>query len=81
MLYIPTYPDLPLQSLAHFFGPKATYVDYYRDSQWRTSQLNIVLVVNRAHAVLLRLRPSLLEALVDCPGLDKEIKLQPRLST
>jgi hypothetical protein len=70
MLYIPTYPDLLLQSLAHFFGPKATYVNYYWDGQWRTSQLNIVLVVNRAHAVLLCLHPSLLEVLVDCPGLD-----------
>jgi hypothetical protein len=81
MLYIPTYPDLPLQSLAHIFGPKATYIDYYWDGQWQTSQLDVVLVINRAHAVLLRLRPSLLEALVECPGLDKEIKLQPRLST
>ena len=43
--------------------------------------INVVLVVNRAHAVLLRLCPSFLEALVECSGLDKEIKLQPRLST
>ena len=81
MLYIPTYPDLLLQSLTHIFGPKATYIDYYWDGQWQTSQVNIVLVVNRVHAVLLHLCPSLLKALVECPGLNKEIKLQPRLST
>jgi len=64
-----------------FIGEKNTCVDYYSNGQWQTSQPDIVLTVNKAHTVLIRLRRSLLEPLTDCPGLDDEIKLQPRTSS
>ena len=56
-------------------------MDYYLNGQWQTRQPDIVLTVNKAHTVLIRLRRSLLEPLTDCLGLDDEIKLQPRTSS
>ncbi|KIM77022.1 hypothetical protein PILCRDRAFT_12383 [Piloderma croceum F 1598] len=79
--YIPTYPDLPLQLPVEFIDEKDICVDYYLNGRWQTSQPDVVLTVNKAHTVLIRLCRSLLEPLTDCPGLDDKIKLQPRTSS
>jgi hypothetical protein len=53
------------------------FIEYW-DGQWVMSQLDVIVTVNIAYPVLIRLRPTLIEPLTDCPGLDDELKLQPR---
>lgn len=59
---------------------EGSFIDYWDHGRWVTSGLSVVLTVNIAYHVLLRLRSSLLQPLVDCPGLEEELNAQPRAS-
>jgi len=82
-IYVDTYPDLHLQllseALAFCSHAKGAFINYW-DGRWVSSQLDVVITVNKAYPILIRLRPSL-QALTDCPGLDTQLKCQPRAST
>ena len=57
----------------------SAFIEYW-DSRWVTSQLDVVITVNKAYPILIRLRPSI-QALTDCPGLEEHLKRQPRAFT
>ncbi|KAF7966268.1 hypothetical protein HWV62_39397 [Athelia sp. TMB] len=80
--FIKTYPDLPLKTLLPEFLQlgyrENSYIEYREDSTWMSARPDISITVNSAHTNLLRLAPSLIESLEDCPGLEEALKLQPR---
>jgi hypothetical protein len=82
-IYVDTYPDFHLRSLSETLAfcshTEGAFIDYW-DGRWVTSKLDIAITVNKAYPILIRLRPSL-HALTDCPGLDEQLKRQPRVST
>lgn len=82
-IYVDTYPDFHLRSLSKTLAfcshTEGAFIDYW-DGQWVTSKLDIMIMVNKAYPILIRLRPSL-HALTDCPGLDEQLKHQPQVST
>lgn len=80
--FVKTYPELLLEDLSAALEQcsyrKGSFIQYYSAAEWVTSQLDVVLTVNIAYPILIRLLPSLVEPLVDCPGLEDELKMQPR---
>jgi len=46
--------------------------------EWETVGIMDALRIEQGQRILLRLRPSLFEALEDCPELEKEFALQPK---
>ena len=55
---------------------KGAFIEYW-DGCWVTSRLDVVITVNKAYLILIRLRPSI-QALMDCPGLKEQLKRQPQ---
>lgn len=55
-----------------------SFIQYYASGRWNTSQLDIVIAVNTTHPILIRLLPSVVAPLTDCPGLEDELRSQPR---
>ncbi|KAJ7204601.1 hypothetical protein C8J57DRAFT_1542165 [Mycena rebaudengoi] len=83
--YIDTYPRLQLLSIQLLIdGLKLTdssRLDHWNGS-WNVITIASVLVVEKGKHTLLKIRPSLLEELhlEDCPGLERELARQPRVT-
>ncbi|KAF7975170.1 hypothetical protein HWV62_10359 [Athelia sp. TMB] len=80
--FVRTYPDLALCSLVPVFKQCGyidnSFVEYWNGHRWISTLPDISITVNVSHPTLIRLPRSLVEPLTDCPGLEDELKLQPR---
>jgi hypothetical protein len=79
-IYVPTYPHVQLESLQQIvndfqLGPNAL-IDLWK-GEWTTIHPNTPISVDNGRRILLRMRPSLRVSLVDCPGMENELRLQP----
>ena len=81
-----TFPFFRLQDFSELINELQltpnSYVDGYdtNTGQWEQHKINTVRRVEFEPRLLYRLRPRLLESLTDCPGMDRELELQPRAS-
>ena len=75
-----TFPQFQLHAVASFvkdFGLQGNTILDFWQGEWTTIILDTPIIVERAQRVLLRLRRNLMTAMKDCPGLEKELALQP----
>ncbi|KAH9476367.1 hypothetical protein JR316_0011942 [Psilocybe cubensis] len=56
-----------------------TKLDYWK-GEWVTLTMESVLTVEKGQRLILKIRPSLRETLEHCPGIEDELKLQPKTS-
>ena len=78
--YVETFPQFQLRAVASFvkdFGLQGDAILDFWQGEWTTITLDTPIIVERAQQVLLRLRHNLMTAMKDCPGLEKELALQP----
>jgi hypothetical protein len=78
---VETYPHFQLKSVSQiveeFQLDDKSLVDVWR-GEWKTISINIPITVEKGQLTLLRLRPSMREPLMDCPGIEKELELQSK---
>ncbi|KDQ52938.1 hypothetical protein JAAARDRAFT_61528 [Jaapia argillacea MUCL 33604] len=81
---LPTYPDLILSRIPHVMNDfklsDISLVDVYIDT-WKTITITTSFPVDCSRPVFVRLRPSLLEELKDCPGLAERVAGLPKRNT
>ena len=81
--YVKTWPRLQLESIpkltadSGFHLTDESSIDIWQGA-WKTIDIKYVIEVERGRSVLIKIRPSITEALTDCPGLDDELRLQPK---
>jgi hypothetical protein len=81
--YIPTFPHLRLSACTQLVNDlelsATSRLDFWQ-GEWVTVDLESVLPVEKGQRVILKIRPSLRQELKnsECPGLNKELDLQPR---
>ncbi|KAF7292670.1 hypothetical protein MIND_01165200 [Mycena indigotica] len=80
---VPTYPSMRLDNFPHILtmltlGPSEMF-DLHENGKWKIISTSSVFTVETGRAVILKRRPSLDDewAVIDCPGLDRELELQP----
>ncbi|KAG6815159.1 hypothetical protein H0H93_010756 [Arthromyces matolae] len=80
--HVESFPHLQLSSCSKLLKnlnlTEDSYVDVFRGHEWETVDLETVINVAKGERVLLKLRPSLLEELKDCPTLLDEIERQSK---
>ena len=75
-----TFPQFQLRAVASFvkdLGLQGDAILDFWQGEWTTITLNTPIIVEQAQQVLLRLCRNLMTAMKDCPGLEKELALQP----
>lgn len=78
---VETYPQLRLSASSDLIDDLKLTADSRIDiwrGEWMIIKVKDVIDVDRGQHILLRIRPSLLEELTDCPGLTEELALQPK---
>jgi len=78
--YIELYPKFSIRScpmLVKAFELGASSLIDMWDGEWRTVNIDTVLVLKRQR-LLLRHQPSIRELLTDCPGIEEELQMQPK---
>src|ERR1700735_1092727 len=80
---VDTYPVLSLSDLgclADLGLGEQSWIDVYVDSAFKTFQWQAAgsIIVEKGYPVVIRLRPTLLEELTDCPGLAEYLDKQPK---
>jgi hypothetical protein len=80
-LYVDTFPQLRLSASSDLMDglslTATSWIDLW-EGEWTTVRMKDPLNVVHGQQLLLRLHPSLLEELTDCPGLDDELSKQPK---
>jgi len=78
---VETWPYLQIRSITEivetFELDDSSLLDHWQ-GEWKTIRISTPITVEKGQRALLRLRPSLREYLTDCPGIEKELQLQPK---
>jgi hypothetical protein len=78
---VETWPYLQICSITEivkaFELDDSSLLDHWH-GEWKTIRISMPIMVEKGQRVLLRLRPGLREHLTDCPGLKRELQLQPK---
>ncbi|KAH9484515.1 hypothetical protein JR316_0003997 [Psilocybe cubensis] len=81
--YIQSFPHFRLSDSAELMKnlelQPTTKLDYWK-GEWVTLTMESVLTVEKGQRLILKIRPSLRETLEHCPGIEDELKLQPKTS-
>ncbi|KIJ91795.1 hypothetical protein K443DRAFT_14102 [Laccaria amethystina LaAM-08-1] len=78
--YVENFPQFQLRAVTSFakdFSLQSNAILDFWQGEWTTIILDTPVVVERTQQVLLRLCRNLMTAMKDCPGLEKELSLQP----